>query len=554
LRRAAVGEKICSAVLSFACGPASLVVSLPREAPLATGEDMPARAAPFLALNDSRRKGSAMIKVLRRLFLERPSDPPIALGTARVVRMITFLVVIPIAAMAVLVGGLAPSVAAGASRNMEILWESFLALAHICYLCLAFGDLLLARPIYRIYRQTLVFPGLVFLAYVLFAVSTFETHELLGPLNVGKLLKFLSYLCFFVLYAWWAIRDVLEWRSIYTRRAEKFMWWLVELVSMVVLVAGMRWMLSHSPGESLPWYGNKDVAILFTLGFWSIISLNSSLIRNESLQRVYNDYLDHVEVAGDASLPQIQLPEGGKVLDAGAADGRRLCQILKWLGLHQRPLQVTGFDRDDNEREPFTRHLKEFLGPDSPVKFITDVTEESGFNLVVFSHFIYTLLGLSRAIKILSHCDPGTYVVVRGSSPNSVFQAVSRACSLRLFAPTYGHAWTGSALQRLMRESNLCRVDASKHLAGEMVPDAMVNQSYNLSKGGDPITAIVDYLGHLYGGTVKEEVKEYFQSLAEIRGDQSCLLPNDDIIFVFVKCAPPEQGSSQPAGGTVPAG
>jgi hypothetical protein len=259
-----------------------------------------------------------------------------------------------------------------------------------------------------------------------------------------------------------------------------------------------------------------------------------------------------VEAAGDVPLPKIQLPENGKVLDAGSADGRRLCEILKWLGLHQRPLQVVGFDRAESEREPFTRHLKDFLGHDSPVRFTTDVTDERGFNLVVFSHFIYTLLGVSKAIKILSHCDVGTYVVIRGSSPNSIFQAVSRACSLRLFAPTYGHAWTGSALQRLMRESNLCRVDASKRLSDEMVPDAMVKQSYNLSKGDDPVAAIADYLGHLYGGIVKEEVKEYFQSLAEIKDGQSFLLPNDDIIFVFVKCAP--QGGSQPADGTNSAG
>ena len=496
-----------------------------------------------------------MSQDLKRLFLEKPGDGdrPIPLGTARMVRMVTFFVVIPIAAMAVLVGGLAPSAAVGDHKNWEILWESFLAFAHICYLCLAFWDLMLAQPIYRIYRQTLVFPGLVFLGYVLFAVSTFETHELLGPLNVGSLLKFLSYLCFFVLYAWWAIRDVFESNKDSAKRAEKFMWELVELVSMTILAAGMIWVIRHKSWTGLPWYISKDTAILFTLAFWSIISRNAYLVRDEKFPRVYNDYLKSVDPPDDVLLPKIQLPENGKVLDAGSADGRRLCEILEWLGLRQKPLQVVGFDRAESEREPFIRHLKDFLGPDSTVKFTTDITNEGGFNLVVFSHFIYTLLGLSKAIKILSQCEADTYVVVRGSSPNSVFQAVSRAHSLRLFTPTYGHAWTGSALPRLARKSNLRRFDKSKQLSGEMVPDAMVKQSYNLNKGDAPIATIAEFLGHLYGDTVKEEVKEYFQSLAEIKDGQPVLLPNDDVIFVFVKRAPSEQGGGQTTDGTIPA-
>jgi hypothetical protein len=305
-------------------------------------------------------------------------------------------------------------------------------------------------------------------------------------------------------------------------------------MSMTVLAIGIYWLLTHEPGATLPWYGNKDIAILFTLFFWIFVYLMTSFVRGETYHQIYGSYLKGVPVIGDVTLPTLHLPENGLILDAGSADGRRLCELLRWLGLAHVPLHVVGLDRDEKHAEPFEDHLSKFLAQGSTVSFTTDFAGNKDIKLVILSHFIYTPASLTKAIKIINQCAIGTYVVVRGSAPKSVFQAVSRAYSLRLFTPTSGHAWTISTLQSLIRKSGLCRVDSSKPLLDGMAPDAIVKQSYDLSNGVDPI---VDFLGHLYGNMVKDESRDYFQALKKMAGRESLLLPNDDMIFVLVKCA-----------------
>jgi hypothetical protein len=159
-------------------------------------------------MSPNRKECFRWSEPLKRLVLESPTDPPIDLNPARIVRTVTFFVVIPLAAMAVLFGGLAPS-DHGNDKSITFFTESFIALSHIIYLCLVFSDLMLARPIYRIYRQTLLYPGLVFVAYILFAFSVYvdvDVHEA----SLSQYLKISSYSCFFLLYILWADRDTLE--------------------------------------------------------------------------------------------------------------------------------------------------------------------------------------------------------------------------------------------------------------------------------------------------------------------------------------------------------
>lgn len=472
-----------------------------------------------------------IIKIVRKIVLEdEHADQPLTLKNAFAFRTFTWLCIIA-AAYCVLYAGLAPRSGQIGGLAAKVFGKAFFAGLHLAYLYLVFWLLIFSQPPERLYKQRMLFPFLLMTAYVLYALSVYLIWEQ-NWLTVGKYLHIAAYMFFIALYGLWFFRDYFEWKMIYNHAAEKFFWWGLECLSIIVLIGGIYYAFEKQPWTVAPAWVNKDITVAGCLLLWIGRTVFVELAKRDNYMTLYRDYLLNNTIHNSNTISLPIRSASYNVLDYGCADGTRLNQILTWMGMSVGSSdygnsEVTGFERDVNWHEAFYRNMAG-MKKYTPTNLQEEVSKNiNKYNLIILSHILYDLDTVDDLIRLLKKCQPNTCIVMRGAGPKSFFTAFSLAYSLRLIAPTKSHLWLSVNMVKIVNEVKLERVNTNLGTH----PDAIVDQQYSLINGG--VEHAAKLIQHLYGDIAGIRAKEYFGGL--MRNSKQTILPNDDLIYVYKK-------------------
>jgi SAM-dependent methyltransferase len=466
---------------------------------------------------------------------------PISLSTAVWLRWATVPIVI-CAILAVLFEGVLHKTPEMGNSVAVLLGPTFRTLIHLAYLYLVFWLLIFNRPPEELYKQPICFAVLLWLCYMIYLAAGYveyaniynQTVPFFGQysLDLQKILGGVSQFAFLILYLLWFERDRQEFYSTSNlgRKGEIRLWWLIELIG-VVLIGGKVgaylnwWHLS----DMQKWMFDKDCAIGLSLLAWTFQTVFKRDWENKSYRSYYEGYLVNNEAVSISSLPF--LAESGTkiacVLDFGCGNGRRLDEILAWLGRTQpkdEDLEIIGCDKDGSWQAPFKAIAK-----GRKISFVTNWQEVNlgRVDLLVLSHVLYEPHTVAEVVRLIQRCRSGTLVVIRGMSPRSFFAAASAAFSLRLFRPTISHLWHRHQRERLVRKAGLKPV---YQRLGD-APDGEVQQAYKLTE--DSIDKARDLLGYLYGRIPGETIRRFFTDLRD-RG-ATVEVSNNDLLYLYRK-------------------
>lgn len=484
----------------------------------------------------------------KSIFLESRSSPPIELSWAIGLRRLVWIV-ISVATICILFAGIIEKAEEYGSPLPKFFVPTFVTIIHLSYLYLVFWLLIFSHPPDDLHLQRMIYPFLLFLAYLLYASSAYAKYintypqftpqlALLLGINVKtpQSLLIRSYWLFFFLYLAWFLRDCFEWNEShnYKRRWQIIFWWAAEMLSLGILLGRISIEKSwYNMDNRISWLFDKNYAIGISLFLWLILAGFERLWKQGSYKNIYTLYIDRNMILDETKieLPPISWNRVSTILDYGCGDGKRLLQNIKWLnfqnsGKSNDQITIVGYDRDESWASIFNQNISNAGFKSS---FVTDESNlvNYKFDFINLTHILYepkTVKQIARFLKQVSSSN-GVYVIVRGAAPQSFFTIVSMANSLRLFSPTKSHLWY-FALDNIVHKNNLKRVDASKI---GITPDAIVNQKYPLDAVG--IDFATDLLQYLYRGTSGERSKYYLDVLKNISG--LSYIPNDDLIYVY---------------------
>lgn len=429
------------------------------------------------------------------------------------------------------------------NKRQTIFDTIFYTLVHLSYLYIVFSILIFTCPPEKLYWQRLVIPSILFFAYfaqflpilILYIDGEpflFRSISESIPIAFRKYILIngvlFSYILFITIYIYWFIRDIIEYQYTYLprRRNEIKFWFFAEVISIIVLIIGF--LQVSGVIIVLSYWFNKDNVILLSLIVWFLVNnLIKDWLRG-TYNIIYKDYLQKNQISGTIYNSTICLKNWENVktiLDYGCANGKRLKETLNILGIkgNQTDKQIIGFDRDGQwqlEFEETFTSLRKFIHRE-------DKISPSVINAIFLSHMLYEFKTTKKVKKFLKKCEPGTYVIIRGMSPNSFFNPISMAYSMRIFDPTRSYLWYPFNLEFLVKKAKLSRLDISKPID---IPDIIVKQQYTIDPKG--IDSAQKLLGYLYRPVVGERAKEYFTALHKLYIDN---IPNDDFIYLFIK-------------------
>lgn len=480
------------------------------------------------------------------IFLEHADSEPLSLRVAIWFRRATWFV-IAIGVLSVIHAGvLSFSLHHGPGSGLiEIQITTFKIVIHLSYLYLVFWLLIFHQEPNRLYLQQITFPMLLFLGYGLFAASAYAEYQntlgQLGELDPGiptqKNLLTSSLVVFLLLYLAWFFRDLCELRANRDPKKRKtiYLWFGIELVACVLIGGAILHALTVFilPKNLEYWVFNKDTVIALSLALWLLIQGWEKLGFEAHYKEQYSAYLPRntIKSIEPALTQDIPLGTRNVVIDIGCGDGKRLKELVAWTRLIDRiedgSLKLIGIDRDINWEGPF---LTETENLNAEFRCSLREIPWRDVGLIFLSHILYEPKTAKKIAHYISQCVPGTFVVVRGTSPNSIFAMVSGAFSHRLWKPTISHLWIESQLKDLVAKSDLVRVDTGSE---EGKPDAIIEQIYELNYAS--IKDLQELLGHLYGRETKEMVGRYLTELFEL--SRSSYITNHDFVYVYQRDA-----------------
>ena len=479
------------------------------------------------------------LDAVRRVFVERPDSNPLPFLPAKILRLATVVVII-VATDAALYHGLVLRPQTANVDLAELVGISLVTLFQLAYLWLVFWLLIFSQPLEKLYLQRAWIPGLLVLAYLVFAEYA-KVHNQFGGIGRDRGVKVVANVVFFVLYTIWLARDV----SLYfdTRspvdRVDPALWIPIELVIISVLVLQItmpQWpQLTDWLPPVISMVQKEQIITLCTM-VWPVARWLHYVSLDGAYHRTYLAYMANANVLDIRAVGTLDLTkiDAQRCFDFGCGDGTRTVETLRMLGMRDTsPVVVVGFDKNESWRPHYLETvLKSFAAgvASDQVKFITKL-EDSPFaapqyDLIILAHVVYEQWTLRKIIAFLAQCREGAYVVVRGSSPRSIFISVSRAFCSRLWRPPMTHLWYTHALARLQKMASLDRLSGTDAVH---VPDIEIKQEYKLTNGG-PET-LSDFLRHLYGDRAGTLAKEHLRVL---RDDGNVVsIPNDDWVYLF---------------------
>ena len=409
----------------------------------------------------------------------------------------------------------------------SLVYNTFIAIGltmvHVCYLYIVLNLLVFQNPIEKLYKQQLVYPVLLIVAYSFYALQV-ALHYSIDPdlFKYESLCKVISLSIFAFLYFLWLIRDYLVFKK--TPCSDTAFWMGAESFSIICLVLSIVFEYNGVPEAFdnpfllflLSQNGPVFICALLFLG----INFLSRLERRErTYVHLYGEYLRYNYLPGRKGKIKFDFPID-RIVDFGCGNGKRLEENLSFLDRipNKKDIEVVGYDRREYFSGEFCSNVtnKTFKSVDF-VSDMDDIRLDKN-SLVIISHVLYEPATVSKVTRFLSRCPKGTFVLFRGASPNSFFVSTSFACSNAINRKNKCHLWYSVWLGQITGNIGMETVGAMK-----------VRQNYELSNGG--ITAAYQLINLLYSVIFAKRLDDYFEQL-RIYSNQD-FVSNDDLIYLY---------------------
>jgi hypothetical protein len=395
--------------------------------------------------------------------------------------------------------------------------------------------LLFAPPLDRIRGQDIVLPGMLAVAYVLYAYSA---HRHL--LNDGPALSTQIYAyVFLAVYIAWMLRDFRELSETGSKQGNlnaaagmiRRIWLLVDFVQICAIALPIVVASLKLPGVFQP----KDVAVVSAFVGWALVTSINAQFRAASIVTTFREYVRTSDLSDvdwlDRDSLVVDLLQGSQfhVVDVGCAEGRRMTQLIDALDAAevQRPLSVVGIDNLEEWRGEYEETLRQVA---LQGRFLLgncgDVGDELTFEAKVvlhISHFPLRRTGERRAvtglIKRLIAERKLLAVFWRGPAGHSFTHAISVLGSSDYVVPTHNHLMA-RAFWRSM-EGDMIRIPADRQ-----GPSATINQRTPLDQRN--IAAMAEWLAHQVPSRVADRARNWLTQ------QENQMAIDDDDLHVFV--------------------
>lgn len=495
---------------------------------------------------------------------------------------------------------------------LAICLASFWATVHATYAYVATKILILDPPLLKVRWQDIIIPITLTAAYGFYLAAAITR---LPTLSVVTLIVF------FAVYGLWLIRDVLDaFDATRRQRLVRWVWVGIDIVAFcgtaiaahrVYITQDVKWCFGFSGTDYIT---AKDLIVLICLVFYVLFRLTSQRQRQADYVTYYNDYLEYVDEGEFLAKPspllckvlreglqdKLEMTGEGKwrvrdgttlrIFDYGCANGRRLHELLWLLGLVAAPtaadlsdgevelpaqVEIDGFDAYSD----WVGHFKGRFQQSDRCNFHRRLpTGGRTWDLILVSHVLYDQgPPLSEVINFLRSPAACGLILVRGTSPYSIFQVLSRFGEGRFPRPTLGHLWHLALVRSLwkkclvkdclakghgfyarpptatswkerlavLKQSFWERVGVRYHsmgiedpglsyLFGSQPKHVIIPQRYKLNEKSIP--AFRNFVEAIYGTAIAELGEDICRELVVVADQQ--LVPNDDVAFVFRKTCP----------------
>ena len=470
-----------------------------------------------------------MGKRWRKLVFEDEAQKPLSIKTADFIKGSIVIILILISA-AVLFANLSIKAYSIEDNAKHVLTAIFYTGIHISYLFVVFNILILDCPVEKLHIQRLIFPIILLLAYVFYALQVWA-HTTLN-ISIGYLeqvFKIISLSLFSILYILWFFRDIFEYKE--EKRPISFFWIAGEGVSLILLTIGIY---NEIIGKSTySFWTSQNGPIVICLCIYLFYRVSDELFHDqERYKDLYDNYLKYniVETPPAVDL-NISNHDSLNILDFGCGDGRRLIENLSWIkDLDKTKITVIGCDRRKCFKSKFTDNLDKAKIENSFISNIEKVNPKD-FDIIILSHILYEQSVSDIVLSFLKKCKQNTLIYFRGASPNSFFVSTSFAGSntIGIFTrkKNRSHLWYSIWLENIKDDSKLIRLNKIQNKA-----DYIVKQQYNIAKQ-DGIDSASLLLKKLYRGALANRTDDYFRALKEYANIDE--ISNDDLIYIYLK-------------------
>ena len=406
---------------------------------------------------------------------------------------------------------------------LYILLSIIATIAHVIYLYILLDILIFKHPIEKkIEIDKLCIPIFLFLAHLLDAFHAFCSVDV----GCYKWFFFTKYLCpvFFLLtYITWLYRDL-------KNKSNKALWIVLDIVSIILIIVPfvceikIQWLL---------FFLSPTGSVIICIALYLLMNVLSYEVVSKEYREFYGNYLRQCYFVGTKieSTPSITInfenQDAINILDYGCGSGDRLeyKDLIKSTSHNIKINKIIGCDVMEDYRASFRTNAQKIFPSSTEICFETNVSDQDFIdsNLIVLSHVVYEFGVVKKIIRKLKKCNPGTIILVRVCSPNSIFTPVSISGSNNILSLKKNRGHLGCKwIDVIKEEAALSMINGSPYTIKQEIPIETEQQREAISK----------LLQHLYDGNLASYIQEYVKSLNN-NGINS--ISNDDLIYLLKK-------------------
>lgn len=400
-----------------------------------------------------------------------------------------------------------------------------IASAYLVYPCMAFGYFTHAwATVHDKFPESVPEP---------FFINSFSLNSLyVGPHQL--------YIYFFILaYITLAIHGIRELLRVQRDRMRKRMrsicFLVLDVIILITLIIAIIYTASqgHEAPESYesatpelslkyiyhyllkPQCSAKDLLIIDLLVTYVCVKaavgyeLTTERQRNKMLQRLKQS--PKMESVNWKKIKKI-LPESCVWMDLGTGLGRDICELVEQIHLSNKP-ELYLIDKDVRKSQIASAYMDDLKRLCSKVESIkSDMNSlevqriQRSCNVVSLSHTCYYSSTAASALQFLSRCNSGTFVILRYSSPKSLYRVLSSALSNRLNRPYAFHRMY-PILKGELETRGWKEIDNS---------NCILDQTYNISDENKR-EVLAEWIDCAYDETAGDIIEAYSKSLDEAK-------------------------------------